>query len=311
MRELLPKPEEEGLRIDAWLSLRYPALSHADVRRALSKGALTLRGRPCAKGETVRLGEPYVLGWEPSAPAKPLPNRDLPLDILWQDDVLIALRKPAGMNCQPNDPTERDTLANALLAHFPEVAGVGDGPLTCGVLHRIDRDTSGLVLAARNQAVYLALRAQFAARTVTKRYLALVAGEVRAPARLENLLAHNPRAPGRMVDAEKWRDAKRPMRAVTDYRPLKHLRLGDCPCTLLDVTIHTGVTHQIRAQLSFAGLPILGDARYGGPAIEGFPRHFLHARTIDCVHPLSGAPLHFLAPPTEDLRALVARCVVC
>ena len=309
MRELTPKPEDAGLRVDAWLALRYPALTRADIRRALTMGALTLRGRPCAKGERVRPGEPYVLGWEPAAPAAPLPNRDLPLEVLWQDDALIALRKPAGLDCQPNDPAERDTLANALLARFPEVAGVGDGPLTCGLLHRIDRDTSGLVLAARSQAAYLALRAQFAAHAVEKRYLALVAGEVRAPARLEHLLAHNPRAPGRMVDAGKWRDAKRPMRAVTDYRPLKRLRLGDLPLTLLDVTIRTGVTHQIRAQLSFAGLPILGDARYGGPAVEGFPRHFLHARAVACAHPLTGAPLRLLAPPTDDLRALVARCV--
>ncbi len=308
MRELRPQPSEAGQRVDAWLAAKFPGLPHTAIRRALTMGVLTLRGRACAKGERVEAGEPYVLRWEPESDAKPTPNRALPLEVLWEDDALVALRKPAGMDCQPNDPAERDTLANALLARFPEMAGVGDGPLTCGVLHRIDRDTSGLVLAARNQAAYLALRAQFAARTVEKRYVALVAGEVRAPGRLENLLAHNPRAPGRMVDAEKWRDAKRPMRAVTAYWPMKRLRLGDLRCTLLDVAIRTGVTHQIRAQLSFAGLPIVGDKRYGGPQVEGFDRHFLHARVVACAHPKTGAPLRLEAPPTDDLRQLLARC---
>ena len=310
MRELTPLANEVGLRIDAWLGKRFPAFSHALIRRSLAKGILTLAGRTCAKGDLVEEGVVYRLNWDFGSEVTPLPNAALPLAILWQDNAFVALNKPAGMNCQPLTVEEKDTLANALLARFPEVAGVGDGPLTCGVIHRIDRETSGLVLAARSQVAYLAIRALFAAHAIEKRYLAVVAGEVRKSGRLENLLAHNPRAPGRMVDAEKWRDAKRPMRAVTDYRPLKHLLLDGTPCTLLDVIIRTGVTHQIRAQLSFAGMPIIGDTRYGGPRVEGFDRHFLHAHKIACAHPLTGVPLNLQAPPTEDLRRLIARCKV-
>ncbi len=307
MRELRPEAGEGGMRVDAWLAARFPEAPKASVRRALAAGCLTLRGRPCAKGERVEPGAAYVLLREPGAPAAPMPNGDVPLEIVWEDAALIALRKPAGLDCQPNGPEERGTLANALLARRPEVAGVGDGPLTCGLLHRIDRDTSGLVLAARAQGAYDALRAQFVAHAVEKRYLALAAGEIRASGRLEHLLAHNPRAPGRMVDAARWRDAKRPMRAVTVFRPLRSVRVGGVPCTLLEVTIRTGVTHQIRAQLSFAGHPLVGDRRYGGLAVPGFPRHFLHALSVSCAHPATGAPLFLEAPPTDDLVAFLRR----
>lgn len=307
MRELRPAPETSGLRVDAWLATLFPRLPHALLRRTLAEGILTLGGKPCAKGDRVRPDATYRLLREPAPPAGPEPNPGLSLDLLHAEGPLLALRKPAGMDCQPNDPAERDTLANALLARFPEVAGVGDGPLTCGILHRIDRDTSGLVLAARDQATYTALRAQFAARTVLKHYLALAAGNLHTPGHLDNLLAHNPRAPGRMIDATRWHDAKRPMRAITNYRPIRILRLAGRPYTLLHVTIRTGVTHQIRAQLAFAGHPLLGDLRYGGPLLPRFPRHFLHALAIDCTHPTTHAPLHLQAPLTPDLQALLSQ----
>lgn len=307
MIELRPTDAEEGLRLDAWLAGHFPSVPRTAVRRLLETGGVTTPdGHPCAKGERVRKGGCYLLKQVPSV-AKVAPNPALPLRTVYEDGAVLALNKPAGMDCQPNAPDETDTLANAVLARFPEVGGVGDGPLTCGILHRIDRDTSGLVLAARTQSVYAALRTQFSAHAVDKRYVALVSGTVRAPGRLEHLLAHNPRCPGRMVDASVWRDAKRPMRAVTSYTPVRTLRVEGRPCTLLDVAIRTGVTHQIRAQLSFAGMPIVGDRRYGGFVPEGFPRHFLHARSAAFLHPESGASMLLEAPLTEDLEALLRR----
>lgn len=305
MRELVPQPADSGKRMDAWLAGLFPDLPRAAVRRAIDRGALQLGGRPCSKGDRVREQTVYLLVTDPEPPAAVQPNPEIPLDIVYEDEALIACNKPAGLDCQPNDPAERDTLANAVLARYPEVAGVGDGPLTCGILHRIDRDTSGLVLAARSQTVYDALRAQFAAHAIEKHYRALVCGSVTHPAHLEHLLAHNPRCPGRMVDAAKWTDVRRPMKAVTDYRPLSRHRLGGRPCTLLDVTILTGVTHQIRAQLSFAGLPIAGDRRYGGAQLPDFPRHFLHAYTAGFIHPITLKPLTLKAPLTPELQALL------
>lgn len=305
MRELCPTAADAGKRLDAWLADQFPDISRAQIRRAIESGALAVNGRKCSKGDRVRDGQTYHL-LKSLTPPTVQPNPEIPLEVVYEDEALLACCKPAGLDCQPNEAEEMDTLANAVLARYPEVAGVGDGPLTCGILHRIDRDTSGLVLVARTQAVYNDLRAQFAAHEIEKRYRALVSGEVRTAAHLEHHLAHNPRCPGRMVDAAKWTDVRRPMYAVTDYRPMKTYRLFGKAFTLLDVTILTGVTHQIRAQLSFAGLPILGDKRYGGDQVKNFNRHFLHAYSAAFIHPISQKRLTLTAPFTPDLRDLLA-----
>lgn len=308
MNELLPTAADVGKRLDAWLADRFPDISRAQIRRAIESGALVADGRNCSKGDRVRDGVTYHL-LKPLTPPKVQPNPEIPLTVVYEDEALVACCKPAGIDCQPNEAEEMDTLANAVLARYPEVAGVGDGPLTCGILHRIDRDTSGLVLVARTQAVYDDLRAQFSAHKIEKHYRALVSGTVTHPAHLEHHLAHNPRCPGRMVDAAKWTDVRRPMYAVTDYRPLTRYTLSGRPYTLLDVTILTGVTHQIRAQLSFAGLPIVGDKRYGGEQMPHFPRHFLHACTATFIHPITLKPLTLKAPFTPDLRTLLGEKV--
>lgn len=304
MHELLPTSADVGKRLDAWLADCFPEIPRARVRRAIESGALTVNGRKCSKGDRVREGVTYHLVTPLTSP-RVQPNPDIPLELVYEDEHLLACCKPAGLDCQPNEAEETDTLANAVLARYPEVAGVGDGPLTCGILHRIDRDTSGLVLVARTQPVYDALRAQFAAREIEKHYRALVSGIVKHPAHLEHHLAHNPRCPGRMVDAAKWTDVRRPMYAVTDYRPLTQHTVSGRPYTLLDVTILTGVTHQIRAQLSFAGLPIVGDKRYGGEQLPHFPRHFLHAFSATFIHPATLKPLTLKAPFTPELRRLL------
>jgi 23S rRNA pseudouridine1911/1915/1917 synthase len=300
--ELIPTTEQAGMRVDAWLGEIYPAVPKSVLRKWIDAKNVSHKGRACAKGDRVEADCVYHVKCEP-AQQQLQPNAALPLEVVYEDDWLIAVNKPAGMNCQPNGFDEVDTLANALLARWPTLAGIGDSPLTCGILHRIDGGTSGLVLVAKEQSIYEAMRAQFAAREVEKHYRALVVGNVTAPGRLEHLLAHNPRCPGRMVDAAQWHDVKRPMRAVTEYRPMHPVRVGSLACTLLDVTIFTGVTHQIRAQLSFSGVPILGDARYGGqPKQTPFTRHFLHAYTVTFTHPATGAQKTLKAPLTEAYR---------
>jgi 23S rRNA pseudouridine1911/1915/1917 synthase len=303
--ELTSSAEVAGMRLDAWLGSLYPDVPKRVLRTWIDGDNVLSKGRACSKGDRVVADTIYHLKSEP-AQQQLQPNADLPLSVVYEDAYLIALNKPAGMNCQPNGFDETDTLANALLARWPMLAGIGDSPLTCGILHRIDGGTSGLVLAAKTQAVYEAMRAQFAAREVEKHYRALVIGNVTAPAKLEHLLAHNPRCPGRMVDATQWHDVKRPMRAVTEFRPMHPVRVGELMCTLLDVVIFTGVTHQIRAQLSFSGVPILGDARYGGQSKgRSFTRHFLHAYTATFTHPQTAAKITLKAPLTEEYRTIL------
>ncbi len=298
---------DEGLRLDAVLSALYPSVSRATVKRLIDQGiALRSDGKKCIKGEKITLTYTYHLLEEPKVEVLEA-NPNLQVTVLYEDDDLIAINKPAGLNCQPNKLSEIDTIANGLLARWPTLKGVGDTPLTCGILHRIDFDTSGLVLVAKNQEIYLALREQFAARRVEKHYQALVTGTVVHAQTIETYLAHNPRYPGRMVDASKWHDVKRPMKAVTSFKPNLHGILQGYPVSLLDVTIFTGVTHQIRAQLSFNGHPIVGDKTYGGLQLENFNRHFLHARRVVFTHPRTQQMITIEAPLTKDLNVLFSK----
>ncbi len=256
-----------------------------------------------SKGGRVRAGDRvHIVQMLEAVDLRVAPNPALPLEILFQDADLVAVNKPAGMAVHPLRPEETDTLANALVARFPEIAELGDQPLLAGVAHRIDTGTSGLVLAARTAAAFASLRAQFAARQVCKTYLALVAGVVKQDGTLTHDLAHHPTCRGRMVDVRSLRVPERPMHAVTAYRVLRRVGAN----TLLEVTIYTGVTHQIRCQLALIEHPLLGDTLYHGPEVPKFPRHFLHATAIALTHPRTGTAMRIEAPLTPDLRKLLA-----
>jgi 23S rRNA pseudouridine1911/1915/1917 synthase len=204
------------------------------------------------------------------------------------------------MPSHPLKPGETGTAANALVGRFPELAGVGPAPREGGLVHRLDTDTSGLLLAARTDAAHATLRAQFAARTVEKGYLALVKGELHAGGEIDVPLAHDA-ADGRKVRAAsdpEWAEAHAARPAVTRFTPVE--RRGGF--TLVEVEIATGVLHQIRAHLAFIGHPVAGDALYGGPELPGLSRHFLHASRLAFAHP-DGARPRFDSPLPKDLAS--------
>ncbi len=192
---------------------------------------------------------------------------------------------------------------NAVVTRYPECRALGDVPLMAGALHRIDADTSGLVLVARSATAFDGLRAQFAAQTVKKTYLALVEGAVAVGGTLENELVHDPTLPFcRMIDARHNHLTKnqsmrlKPLRAVTQFEPIGHTTVGNEERTLLKVTIFTGVTHQIRAQLALAGMHIVNDRLYGAFAVEHQTGHALHAYAAAFTHPVSGDPVEIQTP---------------
>ena len=240
------------------------------------------------------------------APADLPPSAPFPAGICFVDDALIAFDKPAGMPVQPLSCRETGTLANAVAARYPECRAIGDAPLMAGALHRIDANTSGLVLVARTSEAFTNLRAQFVAQTVKKTYLALVEGAVAAGGTLENDLVHDPTLPYcRMIDVHDRKvssrrgDGGRPLRAmhaVTRFVPIAHTTVGNEERTLLEVTIHTGVTHQIRAQLAIAGMHIVNDRLYGAFAVENQKWHCLHALAAAFAHPVSGCPTEIRTP---------------
>jgi len=300
-----------GIRLDAALLMQFPSTSRALVREACAAGDVKVNGRPTEKGRKLKGGETIeVIALPEMTDNRVLPNHAVAVRPLFEDAALLAFDKPAGIPVQPLSRHEADTLMNGVVARWPEVAAVGDAPFMAGALHRIDADTSGLVLVARTQSAFEAMRAQFAAHTVEKTYLALVEGAVAAGGTLENDLAHDPSLPYCRMIVRKAKNPNglnglkgvkddRAMRAITTFRPLALTRRGMEELTLLEVKIRTGVTHQIRAQLAAAGMHIVNDRLYGAFAVENMVGHRLHALAAAFVHPVSGAPCRIETPWPE------------
>ena len=300
--------KEGGVRLDAAILNAFPSTTRAFVKEAITSGNILISGtsaspRKAPKGLKLHGGETVVIRELLEAAdnlVAPEPGR---LSCVFEDDALLAFDKPAGMPVQPLSCRETGTLMNAVAARYPECRTLGDSPLMAGALHRIDADTSGLVLVARSADAFARLRAQFAAQSVKKTYLALVEGAVAVGGTLENDLIHDPTLPFcKMIDARKARLTQsqisrlKSLHAVTQFTPIAHTTLENEDRTLLEVTIFTGVTHQIRAQLALAGLHIVNDRLYGAFAVENQTGHCLHALAASFTHPISGDPVEIRTP---------------
>ena len=295
--------QEGGVRLDAALLHAFPQSTRAFVRDAIAQGHILVNGRHVAKGIKLRGGETILVHELLEAADNLVEPISGPLRIVFEDEAIVAFDKPTGMPVQPLSCHETGTLMNAVVAHYPECRPLGDAPLMAGALHRIDADTSGLVLVARTAEAFANLRAQFAAQTVKKTYLALVEGSVAVGGTLENDLIHDPTLSFcRMIDAHHNRlttdqvSRLKSLHAVTQFKPLAHTTVENEERTLLEVTIFTGVTHQIRAQLALAGLHIVNDRLYGAFAIENQQGHCLHALAAAFTHPISGNPVEIRTP---------------
>ena len=308
--------KEGGVRLDAAILNAFPSTTRAFVKDAIASGDVLIADpvRPCTtlknpnlhratKGLKLRGGETVIIRAILESSDNLVSPEHAPLTCVFEDDVLLAFDKPAGMPVQPLSCRETGTLMNAVVARHPECRQLGDSPLMAGALHRIDADTSGLVLVARTADAFVNLRTQFAAQTVKKTYLALVEGTVAVGGTLENDLVHDPTVPFcRMVDAHHNRlttsqvSRLRPLHAVTQFTPIARTTIENEERTLLEVTIFTGVTHQIRAQLALAGMHIVNDRLYGAFAVENQTGHCLHALAASFTHPASGHPVEIRTP---------------
>ena len=295
--------QEGGVRLDAALLHVIPSTTRAFVKEAITAGNVLVNGRPAAKGLKLRGGETVVVKELLEAADNLVAPVAGPIACVFEDDAVLAFDKPAGMPVQPLSCRETGTLMNAVVHRHPECRTLGDQPLMAGALHRIDADTSGLVLVARTATAFENLRAQFAAQTVKKTYLALVEGAVAVGGTLENDLGHDPTLPFcRMIDVRHNRLTSslvarlKPLHAVTQFKPIAHTTVENEERTLLEVTIYTGVTHQIRAQLALAGYHIVNDRLYGAFAVENQTGHCLHALAAAFAHPVSGDPVEIRTP---------------
>ena len=308
---------EGGVRLDAAILNAIPSTTRAFVKDAIASGRILIAGgsapaHRAPKGLKLRGGETIVVRELLEAADNLVAPEPAPLSCVFEDAAILAFDKPAGVPVQPLSCRETGTLMNAVVAKHPECRPLGDSPLMAGALHRIDADTSGLVLVARTADAFANLRAQFAAQTVKKTYLALVEGAVAVGGTLENDLVHDPTLPFcRMIDAHDRkvnsiggvRGDRSPsvprlksLHAVTQFTPIAHTTVENEERTLLEVTIFTGVTHQIRAQLALAGLHIVNDRLYGAFAVENQTGHCLHALAAAFAHPVSGDPVEIRTP---------------
>ena len=282
------------MRVDVWLAGALE-LPRTRVKELLERGAVRIGGRPPRKGDRTVAGARVEVTLPDDDP-RPVPQPELPLDVIHLDAQLVAVDKPSGMPSHPLEPGERGTLVNALVARHPECADASADPREGGLVHRLDTLTSGVLLAARTAEAWRALRDAFSGRQVDKRYLAVVTGPIADEGEIDLPLRHR-------ADHVEPALSGGGREALTDFRVLS--RTGDA--SLLEVRIHTGVLHQIRAHLAAIGAPVLGDADYGGRPFPGLDRFFLHAARLGLAHPVTGSRLELAAPlPPELRRALGA-----
>jgi 23S rRNA pseudouridine1911/1915/1917 synthase len=293
-------PEQAGQRLDRFLTSLLESQSRSQLQKLITGGSVTVAGRTVKANLALRHGDQVRVELPAATPAT-LAKEALPIEILYQDDDLAVVNKPAGMVVHPGAGHSSGTLVNAMLHHLPGLSGIG-GETRPGIVHRLDRGTSGVMVIAKNDAAHQELSRQFHDREVEKEYIALVWGVVQAGRRIDAAIGRDP-ADRLKMSAR----AKHARSAVT--RITRALRLPGV--TLCQVAIHTGRTHQIRVHLSAIGHPVVGDSVYGGVkrrvagdirAVLRLDRPFLHAARLAFTHPRDGRRLQFVAPLPDDLQ---------
>lgn len=261
---------DDGVRFDRWLPRAFPSLSRGAARRLLRAGKVRVNRQVRRTGTPVHTGDRVEL-LDVTHDLPVVPESELPLTVVHEDADIVVVDKPAGVHTHPQRAGERGTLVNALVARYPEMAAFGYSLFEPGIVHRLDRDTSGLVLAARTRANFDALCARLRVGEIVKRYQVLCAGRVVAPCTLDaHLRAEGARV---RVRAEPFEHAHPVLLTVEACESVG-------PYSRLVVRVDAAARHQIRAQLAFAGHPVVGDSLYGGPCPPGVTHHLLHAAEI-------------------------------
>jgi 23S rRNA pseudouridine1911/1915/1917 synthase len=295
--------EDAGVRLDRFLASQLPEMSRSHVQTLIDEGRVRVDGAAMKPSYRLEAGDTICVEI-PGPPGAGVTPENIPLEVLFEDEDLAVINKPAGMIVHPGAGGETGTLVAALLQRFGSggLSGVG-GPLRPGIVHRLDKGTSGAVIVARNDAAHLKLIEEFRERRVEKTYLALLHGKVRGEAgRIELPVARDLRRRSRMTARRReGREAR------TDWR----VRLRLDGFTLVDANLHTGRTHQIRVHFSALGAPVVGDTLYGAPRqeragsmlLEPLGRNFLHAARVRFAHPRTGKTIDVRATLPGELKA--------
>jgi 23S rRNA pseudouridine1911/1915/1917 synthase len=307
-------PEDAAKRLDQFLAARLGSVSRARVQEMIAEEKILVNGASARPSLKLRGGERIsILGPAHRPPLKAIAE-EIPLDIIYEDDDLAVINKPAGMMVHAgagatDDARNRGTLVNALLHHMANLPKAS-GELRPGIVHRLDKETSGLIIVAKNDDAHRKLSAQFAAREVKKKYVALVHGWVKNDS--GTLAQSISRDPVRRMKMTTRLEGGRT--AVTHYRLVRRLDTKFGKFTLLDITIDTGRTHQIRVHVSAMGHPVVGDTTYGAPkqargknAVIGLNRNFLHAAELEFLHPHTNKRIALKSGLPQELRDFLSK----
>ena len=295
--------EHDGVRLDAFLAAVLTGCSRSQIQRFIREGLVTADAGAVRPSTPVRTGQQFTIDLPAPLEATAAPE-DIPLDIVFEDPDVVVIDKAAGMVVHPAAGHPSGTMVNALLHHVDDLSGVG-GELRPGIVHRLDRGTSGLMVVAKNDAAHHELARQFHDREVEKEYIALVWGVVQAGRRIDAPIGRDPNERQKMSTR-----ARRARSAVTRVTRAEHLK----GVSLLHVVIATGRTHQIRVHLDAIGHPIVGDRTYGGVhrhvpgdlrAVQRLERPFLHAARLAFTHPSDGRRLEFQSSLPADLQTVL------
>jgi 23S rRNA pseudouridine1911/1915/1917 synthase len=302
-RQVEVAPEHDGSRLDSFLTAALPDRSRSQIQKLIKDGLVTGGVKELRASTPVKTGQRFTVDIPAPEPSTAVAE-DLPLTILYEDADVVVIDKPAGMVVHPGAGHRSGTLVNALLHHVDDLSGIG-GELRPGIVHRLDRGTSGVMIAAKSDAAHQELSRQFHDREVEKEYIALVWGLVQAGKRIDAAIGRDPNDRQKMSTR-----ARRARSAVTRVTWALNLR----GVSLIHVAIATGRTHQIRVHLSAIGHPVVGDPTYGGVhrhvsndvrAVQRLERPFLHAARLKFTHPSDGRTLEFESPLPADLQSVI------
>jgi 23S rRNA pseudouridine1911/1915/1917 synthase len=307
VHHLTVEADQDGTRLDNFLTASLPDQSRSHVQRLIKDGHVKGPAASLRSSTAVHAGQVYEIDIPAPTAATPEPEA-IPLRIVYEDEHLVVLDKPAGMVVHPAAGHSGGTLVNALLHHVKDLSGIG-GELRPGIVHRLDRGTSGLMVVAKNDAAHQELSRQFGDREVDKEYVALVWGVVQSGKRIDAPIGRDPGDRQKMSTR-----ARRARNAVTRVTAARHFK----GVSLLKVAIATGRTHQIRVHLSAIGHPIVGDGTYGGVhrrtaanlrSVQRLERPFLHSARLAFTHPADGRRVEFDSPLPLDLQAVLDEIV--
>ena len=295
MPRLTLRADRSGERADQLLSRQIEGLTRSAAQRLLEQGRVSCRGAVLKKNGRPEAGDELTVELPEPEPADVLPQ-DIPLDVVYEDADVIVVNKPVGLVVHPAPGHPDGTLVNALLYHCGDSLSGINGELRPGIVHRIDRDTSGLIIAAKNDAAHLALAAQLEDHTLSRVYECLVQGNLREDeGTIDAPIGRSPK------DRKKMAVVAGGRRAVTHYRVLGRYS----GCTHAQCRLETGRTHQIRVHMAYTGHPLLGDTVYGGRAVKGLAGQCLHARQLTFVHPRTGVPITVECPLPDWFTAVL------